>query len=441
MFDIFQKLKTHKTKNKEELDFDKLDSSIEESLSSGSFEGKVFLSLDIGTTVVKALVFTVKNNFIHTLGIGRAIQQVGAMQGAMISNLQYVIENCDLAVGEAVSKLDKSYYPTDVILGISGELVQGDLVVANYDRSNPSQPITLTEITNSVNTIKEKVFDAARDEIAGNIGIEPSQLTSVSTFVSEQYIDDTKLDSLIGRTGQQVSFKLYIGYAPKIHIEALNSIVEYLGLNLSKIVVVPYAIARSFESAKDNNFSAIFVDIGGGTTDVAIIDYTSILGTKMFAMGGRSLTKRIEQILQIPYEQAEFKKIEYSRLTQYKNQIDRKNSLEKFKLTREEEIKIRTSLREDVRVWATGVEMALSDFVDAESFPATFLLSGGGSYLPEIREALLSYPWRTVLPFVNYPEVKIISPKQISNIIDAENFLSGAEDVSVAAIARMLIET
>ena len=75
----------------------------------------VILSLDIGTEYVKALIFTAKNGRIKVIGYGRAKQHYGAMKGAMVTNLQSVMESCDLAVGESVRDLEESQFPSKLI--------------------------------------------------------------------------------------------------------------------------------------------------------------------------------------------------------------------------------------------------------------------------------------------------------------------------------------
>jgi cell division protein FtsA len=60
------------------------------------------------------------------------------------------------------------------------------------------------------------------------------------------------------------------------------------------------------------DFSAIFIDIGGGTTDIAVVRNGGLEGTKMFGLGGRAFTKRLAQELNIGFEEAEMLKIKYA---------------------------------------------------------------------------------------------------------------------------------
>src|SRR6185437_14781387 len=71
------------------------------------------------------------------------------------------------------------------------------------------------------------------------------------------------------------------------------------------VVAEPYAVARVLGSDQVRQAGALFVDVGGGTTDVALVRGGGIEGTRMFALGGRSFTKRIATELRMSLEDAE----------------------------------------------------------------------------------------------------------------------------------------
>ena len=72
----------------------------------------------------------------------------------------------------------------------------------------------------------------------------------------------------------------------------------------------PFAVSRSVLGADANSsFTAILADVGGGTTDIAVVNDGGVEGTKMFGIGGRSFTKTISDELSISYSQAEKLKV------------------------------------------------------------------------------------------------------------------------------------
>ena len=100
-------------------------------------------------------------------------------------------------------------------------------------------------------------------------------------------------------------------------------------------------------------------DVGGGTTDIAVVNDGGVEGTKMFGIGGRSFTKTISDELSIPYDQAEKLKVNI------------------------EDSKVKASVKKDVaaavdktlEVWLAGVELALSEFDAVDQLPPRILRS------------------------------------------------------------------
>ena len=121
------------------------------------------------------------------------------------------------------------------------------------------------------------------------------------------------VDSLIGYKGRDVKLNYYASFAPKTYVEALRKLALDLKLNVIGIVAQPFAVARAYSGSSSRDFSAMFVDIGGGTTDIAVVDQGSVVETKMFAFGGRTFTKEIVRSGNIEYRIAEQRKLKYSK--------------------------------------------------------------------------------------------------------------------------------
>ncbi|MBN1915651.1 rod shape-determining protein [Candidatus Dojkabacteria bacterium] len=389
---------------------------------------ETLLALDLGTEFVKAVVFKIIDNKVVVKGYSRTPQQSNAMRGAMIVNIRNVISTADLAIGKALAqaeKTEKLELPKRVILGIAGEFVRGVPIVANYTREDPGKKISKEEVDQVVEKVKDQTFVNAKADIAKEIGIGADKIEEISTKVIGTLIDGIRVDNPEGFTGESVGYRVFSTFAPSIHLNSIREIAGALGLEILEIVVEPYAIARTVEGARDDSFGAVFVDIGGGTTDVALVDRGGIIGTKMFAYGGRVFTKRLEVDLKLTYEKAEKVKLDYS------NQ----------KLNSVYEKKVAKALAKDVDVWTEGVEIALEEFSeDVKTYPPQIFVCGGGSALPEIREGLISYPWLQVLPFAKFPRMSFLFPNQISDFLDETKTMIDPRDIAPAALARMALE-
>ena len=99
-------------------------------------------------------------------------------------------------------------------------------------------------------------------------------------------------------------------------------------------------VARAQGAELGAEYSAIFIDIGGGTTDVAVVRNGGIEGTKMFALGGRAFTKRLGAVLGTSFAEAEQVKLDYSA----------------GNLADERQEKVKKALADDAEVWLGGIE-------------------------------------------------------------------------------------
>jgi cell division protein FtsA len=200
-------------------------------------------------------------------------------------------------------------------------------------------------------------------------------------------------------------------------------VARQLDLELIEIVAEPYAVARVLGSDQVQQAGALFVDVGGGTTDVALVRQGGIEGTRMFALGGRAFTKSIADRLELPFPRAEALKVDYAR-----------------GLPGERNADVARIVAEDVEVWAAGVELVLEELAAGEPLPGRIYLCGGGSRLPEIPAALGAEGFWRRLPFARPPEVSVMAPDQIETISDATGLLVDQQDVTPLGLALQAIE-
>ena len=95
----------------------------------------------------------------------------------------------------------------------------------------------------------------------------------------------------VGFQGRNVQIAIFNAFAPLVHLGALQTVASQLDLELIEVVAEPYAVARVLDAEQVRQAGALFVDVGGGTTDVALVRQGGIEGTRMFALGGRAFTK------------------------------------------------------------------------------------------------------------------------------------------------------
>ncbi len=381
-----------------------------------------YVSLDIGTEFVKALIFKIEDGKGIIVGTGRARQRLGDMHGGTVTDIAGVVENCSRALDQAEEM--SGVVADECIIGIAGELVKGTTTTVHYERLNPTKKIDLAELKNIVNKVQWKAFDAAREQLAWETGQQALDVKLVSASIVDVKIDGYKVTNPVGFQGKDVQIGIFNAFAPMVHLGALQTIAADLGLELISIAAEPYAVAKSVGVDEAGEFSAIFIDIGGGTSDIAVVRNGGLEGTKMFAIGGRSFTKRVAQSFNVPFAKAEEIKIAYAT-----------DQLEK-----EDSEKVRASLELDAEVWLSGVELSLSEFSEVDSLPSRILLCGGGAALPEIKKALDGSDWYKDLPFAKKPKISFIKPSEVVNMVDETGHIKDQQDITPMGLGSLVVD-
>lgn len=384
---------------------------------------KSVLALDIGTAYVKALVCSVDyiQGKVIVRGVGKQRQRLGDMYNGGIIDIQNVLDNIRLAVTEAETMAGiKSGY---VVLGMAGELVKGTTTNVEYLREDPRVAITLSELRHLTQKVQWKAYREARGEISKETGHGEVEIKLVHTSLVDIRIDGYRVSNPIGFKGKHVRLNIFNAFAPLVHFESLRSIARALDKELLAIIVEPYAVSRSMEEEDGGDVSALFVDIGGGSTDVALVHNGGVVGTKMFGMGGRMFTKRIAKGLHVPFSEAEKIKVDYG----------------KGELTGEINEKVKEIVAEDVKTWADALAMALQE-IHKEGLPARIYLCGGGALLKDIGKYLESEPWSQQLPFLRSPSIAHLMPSHISRVQDATGILISEQDITPMGLANIAYE-
>jgi cell division protein FtsA len=379
-------------------------------------------ALDIGTEFAKALVFEIDDNGHGTVrGVGRKRQGLSHMQSGTVADIAAVVDNCAIALQEAEEMA--GFRPSQVVIGIAGELVKGFTTTHSQERRRPDQPITEAELQKLIDAVQRQALREAERAITWETGLPNVDVRLVHAAVTGAAIDGYALTNPVGFQGRHVRIGIFNAFAPLVHLGALQSVASQLDLELLEIVAEPYAVARVLGTDQVRQTGALFIDVGGGTTDVALVRQGGIEGTRMFALGGRAFTKSIADRLDLPFPRAEALKVDYARGVA----IDERSDVAEI-------------IESDVGVWGAGVELILEELAAGDLLPGRIHLCGGGSRLPEIRAALASERFWKRLPFARPPEVSIMFPSQVEAVSDETELLIDQQDVTPLGLAYQAIE-
>lgn len=360
------------------------------------------LALDIGTEYVKALIAKKGKGTLKVVGIGKAHEAPTNMYSGAIADIEGVVQTCEEALTKAEDMA--GVRAGEVVIGIAGELIKGNTASIKYRRADASRPITDTEMEKIIKQVQQRAGERARKEVAMETNNEDVEVRLINSALVSLRIDGYKVSNPIGFKGKEIIVQIYTAFAPLVHISAIERVCDELQLDLVTVAVEPFAVCRAcLGDDVESNFSGIVMDIGGGTTDIAVVDDGGVEGTKMFSIGGRSFTHQIAQKLGLSFEDAEKLKL-LADSPRMKPEIRKKFD---------------SAIQRNLEVWQSGVELAIEEFDQLETLPGQILLCGGGAGLSNIQETLATGSWYKDLPFARRPIVNIIDPETIEGIDNA----------------------
>ncbi len=388
-------------------------------------EDQHIVALDIGTEFVKALVAKVgRDGSIEIVGVGRAHQKLSDIQAGAISDIASVVQNCDKALNEAEQQAGVSV--RTAIIGIAGELVKGTTTTVRVARKDSKKQLDIEEMERIIKLVQSRAEIRAKQQIGVEMGGKDIELRLVNSALVSIEIDGYPVTNPIGFQGKDVVVQLYTAFAPMIHIGALERTAQELDLDLLAVAAEPFAVSRSVIGDNQSaNLSVILMDVGGGTTDIAVINDGGVQGTKMFGIGGQAYTHSIEHGVGVDFDDAEKLKL----------------ALSDDSLSPQKKRVVEAALSKTVKVWSDGVELALGDFDALDHLPHRLYLCGGGSSLQILVDELQDTDWYKALPFTRKPVIHHVRPEQVVGMTDMTGKVNDHTYITAMGLLRVGTDT
>lgn len=382
------------------------------------------LALDIGTEYVKALIAKKSRGTLKIVGVGKAHEAPTNMFAGAIADIEGVAKTCEEALVKAEDMA--GVRAKEVIVGIAGELIKGNTASIKYRRANADKPITDEEMSEIISKVQNRAGEKARREVAIETNNPDVEVRLINSALVSLRIDGYKVSNPIGFKGKEIVVQIYTAFAPLVHISAIERVCDELQLDLVTVAVEPFAVCRAcLGNDLESSFSGIVMDIGGGTTDIAIVDDGGVEGTKMFSIGGRSFTHQIANRLGLSFEEAEKLKL----------------LADSPEMPEDLRARFEKAVERNLDVWTSGVELAIEEFDQVETLPGQVLLCGGGASLAAIPEALATGDWYKELPFARRPIIKLIDPDEIEGIENHTDRQLDHTFVTAMGLLRVGIDT
>ena len=336
----------------------------------------ISVGLDIGTTKIVALVGR-KNEFnkVEVLGIGKS-KSLGVHRG-VVNNITQTIQSIQQAVEEA--KINSGYNVIDVSVGIAGQHIRSIQHSDYITRENPESVIDEDDIQKLIQQVYKLVM-LPGEEI-------------IHVLPQEYKVDgQAEIKEPIGMHGGRLEANFHVVVGQVSSIKNIGRCIKSAGLNMSNITLEPLASSEAVLSFEEKEAGVALIDIGGGTTDLAIFKDGIIRHTAVIPFGGNVITEDIKEGCSSIEKQAELLKIKFGSAWPGENRDTEIVSIPGLQGRDPKEISLKTLSK---IINARVVEIIEQVFLEIKNYGhndqkkkliAGVVLTGGGSQLKHLKQ-------------------------------------------------------
>ncbi|MDE6600504.1 MAG: pilus assembly protein PilM [Oscillospiraceae bacterium] len=270
-----------------------------------------------------------------------------------------------------------------------------------------------------VKTFELETTLKAQDELDAEIADTKVSFYCVGHTVVQYLLDDYKIASLVGHKGKKVSVELIAAFLPSPVVESLYAVTDMNGLEVSSLTLEPIAAMNIVIPPEIRLINVALVDIGAGTSDIAIARNGSIVAYAMSTTAGDEITEEIIKKYLVDFSTAEemklssyMEKIDYTDILGYKHTIDREEFFSSL-------FPVVDALADDI----------VKNIVSANGqAPAAVFLVGGGSLIPDLSKFIAEK--------LDIPENRVAVGKNevMKNVYFGNSQISGPEYVTPIGI-------
>ncbi len=255
----------------------------------------IIVGLDIGTTKIAAIVGRRADHAkIEILGYGKT-ESIGVKRG-VVSNIENTVQSIRRAVEEAEQKSDAEIKYVNV--GIAGQHIKSLQHRGSLIRENKEEEISQRDIDSLLNSMY-------------NLNMSPGD--EIIDVIPQEYIIDNEqgIRHPIGMLGNSLEANFHIIIGQTTAAKNIYKCVKKAGLEVVDLILEPIASANAVLSEEEKEAGVVLVDIGGGTTDLAIFQDGIIRHTAVIALGGDILTEDVKEGCSIIRKHAEELKVKF----------------------------------------------------------------------------------------------------------------------------------
>ncbi|MEI6815072.1 MAG: cell division protein FtsA [Bacteroidota bacterium] len=333
----------------------------------------IVVGLDIGTTKICAIVGRRnEHGKLEILGLGKS-ESIGVMRG-VVSNIDRTVQSIKLAVEEASNKANVDI--KEVIVGIAGQHIKSMQYRGMKTRNNAEDEISQSDI----DAIIEDMYKLA---------MTPGE--EIIHVIPQEYIVDNEqgIKDPVGMSGIRLEANCHIITGQTSAAKNIVRCVSKVGLTATDLILEPLASSEAVLTEEEKEAGVALVDIGGGTTDIAIFKDGIIRHTAVIPFGGNVITEDIKEGCSIIRANAELLKIRFGSALASENQDNEIVSIPGLRGREPKEISVKNL--------ASIIEARMEEIIEhvyyeiknsgyEKKLIAGIVMTGGGAQLKHLKQ-------------------------------------------------------
>lgn len=351
---------------------------------------RTVVGIDVGTTKICTMVAEVRaDGRVNILGVGLTPSK-GLDKGVVVN-----IDDTVNAISTSVEKAERlsGYRIGTAYVGIAGKHVQSLNSRGVVAISRPDHEITPMDVSRAVESAQAVAIPTQREIIH---------------VIPRAYIVDgnENIRDPVGMSGYRLEVETHIVTGEVMAIQNLIKSVERSGVIIDDLVLQPLASGESVLTPEDKDRGVVLVDIGGGTTDIAVFIQGGIWHSVVLPVGGNHFTNDIVYVLHTPYNTAEYLKLKYGSAIAEEVGTDEDDMIKTESFAPGEHQDVRRSyINQIMQARAEQIVELIAAEIRRSGYdgllPAGVVLTGGAAQLPrldELAREMLGMPVRLGSP-------------------------------------------
>ncbi len=377
--------------------------------------GQVITAIDIGTTKICVIIAQInEDNKLEVKGIGTS-KSIGMVNGIVVD-----IMKASKSMSDAIKESEEmaAFKAKNIYVGIAGEHIKSQNTIGRISLTSGTHPCDIDQqhvenvISNSKNNVKIQ---------QGN-----ERLEIIHAIPQYYKIDDQDgIMNPVNMSGFNLSAHVHIVMADINALRNINKCIEIAGYKVEKTYLEPIASSHAVLDGVEKELGSIIIDIGGGTTDIAIFYKNSIRFSAVLPIGGKNITHDLSVGLHTSPQNAEKLKIELGNALSADIPDDKIIEIEGIggREPKMKKLKYMTEIIEArMREIFEGAYKILSEHHDLSLISAGLALTGGASLLKNssaLADQIFNMPTKIGYPYLSElagPTERLENPKYATSV-------------------------